>query len=168
MDHCPKQWSSRLGVESTFGCRSRTGASISPAATAMVSTLKLMAVLSSRRNESLRTVWSPAEQGRLESALQAIDVAKCGYEDFLKIGFALHSLNWDRPDGTSIGFDLWDRWCSRSQHCPQRLRYLSCQSQMRPCSPMSQPTMSQPSMSQPPPQPPRFPPLASITGAAMW
>jgi hypothetical protein len=72
--------------------------------------------ISVRLDKSLTPVWLPAEQARLESALEAIDLKTCGYDDFLKIGFALHSLNWDRPDGTSVGFDLWDRWCSKSEH----------------------------------------------------
>jgi Virulence-associated protein E/Bifunctional DNA primase/polymerase, N-terminal/Primase C terminal 2 (PriCT-2) len=69
-----------------------------------------------RLDEALATVWSPNEQARLESALQAIDVKACGYEDFLNIGFALQSLNWDRSDGTSLGFDIWNRWCAQSEH----------------------------------------------------
>jgi Bifunctional DNA primase/polymerase, N-terminal/Primase C terminal 2 (PriCT-2)/AAA domain len=75
--------------------------------------------ISDHLEAALRTAWSPTEQARLEAALAAIDVKSCGYDDFLKIGFALHSLNWDRADGTSIGFDLWDRWCSLSDHYNQ-------------------------------------------------
>jgi Virulence-associated protein E/Bifunctional DNA primase/polymerase, N-terminal/Primase C terminal 2 (PriCT-2) len=69
--------------------------------------------------EALKTVWSPAEQSRLISALSAIDVKACGYEDYLRIGFALHSLGWDRSDGTSIAFDIWDEWCAQSEHYNQ-------------------------------------------------
>ena len=29
---------------------------------------------------------------------------------------ALKDLDWDRSDGTSIGFELWDGWCSQSEH----------------------------------------------------
>jgi Bifunctional DNA primase/polymerase, N-terminal/Primase C terminal 2 (PriCT-2)/Family of unknown function (DUF5906) len=75
--------------------------------------------VSERLEDSLRTAWSPAEQSRLQTALTAIDVKSCGYEDFLKIGFALHDLKWDRADGTSIGFELWDAWCSLSEHYNQ-------------------------------------------------
>ncbi len=67
-------------------------------------------------SEALKTVWSPAEQSRLISALSAIDVKSCGYEDYLRIGFAIHSLGWDRSDGTSIAFDIWDEWCAQSEH----------------------------------------------------
>src|SRR5216684_3995334 len=67
-------------------------------------------------SEALKTVWSPAEQSRLISALSAIDVKSCGYEDYLRIGFAIHSLAWDRSDGTSIAFDIWDEWCAQSEH----------------------------------------------------
>jgi archaellum biogenesis ATPase FlaH len=75
--------------------------------------------ISEQLDASLKTAWSPAEQSRLEAALSGIEVKSCGYDDFLKIGFALHSLNWDRADGTSIGFDLWNRWCSQSDHYNQ-------------------------------------------------
>lgn len=67
-------------------------------------------------NGALRTIWSPSEQARLISALQAIPVKTCGYDDFLRIGFALHSLDWQRSDGTSIAFDLWNEWCAQSEH----------------------------------------------------
>jgi hypothetical protein len=80
---------------------------------------KARPAISDQLDASLKATWSPAEQARLEAALTAIDVKSCGYDDFLKIGFALHSLNWDRADGTSIGFDLWDRWCSLSDHYDQ-------------------------------------------------
>ena len=66
--------------------------------------------------ESLKTVWSASEQARLISALSAIPVKSCGYDEYLKIGFALHSLDWERSDGTSIAFDIWDEWCKQSEH----------------------------------------------------
>ncbi len=72
--------------------------------------------ISQTASEALKTVWSPAEQSRLISALSAIDVKSCGYEDYLRIGFAIHSLGWDRSDGTSIAFDIWDEWCAQSEH----------------------------------------------------
>jgi hypothetical protein len=66
-------------------------------------------------HESLKTVWSPSEQARLISALAAIPVKDCGYEDFLKIGFALHGLGWE-GNGTDLGFTIWDAWCQQSEH----------------------------------------------------
>ncbi len=72
--------------------------------------------ISQTASEALKTVWSPAEQSRLISALSSIDVKSCGYEDYLRIGFAIHSLGWDRSDGTSIAFDIWDEWCAQSEH----------------------------------------------------
>jgi hypothetical protein len=72
--------------------------------------------VTSRASEALRGSWTPAEQARLISALSAIPVKACGYDEFLKIGFALHSLGWDRPDGTSIAFEIWDSWCAQSEH----------------------------------------------------
>jgi hypothetical protein len=67
-------------------------------------------------SDALKTVWSLSEQARLISALQAIPVKACGYDEFLKIGFALHSLDWQRSDGTSISFDIWNEWCAQSEH----------------------------------------------------
>src|SRR5216684_7138124 len=72
--------------------------------------------ISQTASEALKTVWFPAEQSRLISALSAIDVKSSGYEDYLRIGFAIHSLGWDRSDGTSIAFDIWDEWCAQSEH----------------------------------------------------
>jgi hypothetical protein len=66
-------------------------------------------------HESLKTVWSPSEQARLVSALASIPVKDCGYEDFLKIGFALHGLGWE-GNGTDLGFTIWDAWCQQSEH----------------------------------------------------
>jgi hypothetical protein len=66
--------------------------------------------------DALRPVWTAAEQARLISALTAIPVKACGYDEFLKIGFALHSLDWNRSDGTSVGFEIWDQWCAQSEH----------------------------------------------------
>jgi Virulence-associated protein E/Bifunctional DNA primase/polymerase, N-terminal/Primase C terminal 2 (PriCT-2) len=67
-------------------------------------------------SESLKTAHSPAEELRLKSALQAIDVKACSYEDFYKIGMALKELDWERSDGTDIGFSIWDAWCAQSEH----------------------------------------------------
>lgn len=72
--------------------------------------------ISQKLEDNLRPVWTAAEQARLISALQAIDVKACGYEDFLRIGMALKELGWERSNGTDIGFSLWDEWCSRSEH----------------------------------------------------
>lgn len=68
--------------------------------------------------EALRTEYSPSEQARLESALKAIPTT-CGYDQFLQIGMALKELDWERSDGTSIAFDVWDQWCAQSPHYNQ-------------------------------------------------
>lgn len=64
---------------------------------------------------NLRTEYTPVEHARLVSALTAVPIT-CGYDDFLKIGMALKELEWDRSDGTSISFDIWNAWCAQSQH----------------------------------------------------
>ena len=66
--------------------------------------------------EALKTVYSPSEHARIASALQAIPVKTCSYDDFLRIGMALKELDWQKPDGTDIGYELWDAWCSLSEH----------------------------------------------------
>ncbi len=66
-------------------------------------------------NQSLKTKWSASEQARLISALAAIPVKSCSYEEFLRIGFALHSLGWE-GNGTNAAFEIWDGWCSQSEH----------------------------------------------------
>jgi hypothetical protein len=75
--------------------------------------------ISQQLNESLKAAWSIPEEMRLKSALSAIDVKACGYEDFLRVGMALKELDWERSDGTSISFDIWDEWCQRSEHYNQ-------------------------------------------------
>lgn len=67
-------------------------------------------------DNALKSVWSPAEHARLVSALQSIPIKGCSYDDFLRVGMALKELNWEKPDGTDIGFELWDAWCSLSEH----------------------------------------------------
>jgi hypothetical protein len=52
---------------------------------------------------------TPYEIGRLVSALRAIP-ANCPRDPWLHIGFALHSLHWDTPDGGDLGFELWHAW----------------------------------------------------------
>jgi hypothetical protein len=66
-------------------------------------------------SENLKVAYSPAEHARLVDALKAIPVKDCNYDDFLRVGMALKELDWLKPDG-DIGFDLWDAWCSQSEH----------------------------------------------------
>lgn len=52
--------------------------------------------------------WSPEEEARIWSALEAIPAR--GYDQWREVGMALHSLDWTRPDGTSPAFELFDDW----------------------------------------------------------
>ena len=54
------------------------------------------------------TEWSEREQERIRSALAKIPAT--GYDRWVQVGMALATLDWDRPDGTSIAFDLFDDW----------------------------------------------------------
>ena len=60
---------------------------------------------------NIQRLWSPLDQAEIESALSVLD-PNCKRKPWLDIGMALHSLGWERSDGTSIGYDLWDRWSS--------------------------------------------------------
>jgi hypothetical protein len=59
--------------------------------------------------------WSSHEEARIRSALARVPADN--YEVWTSIGMALCSLGWDRSDGTSIGFDIWDAW---SQGCAEK------------------------------------------------
>lgn len=64
--------------------------------------------ITKRASAALGPVWSEREEARIRSALAAIPAV--GYDRWVTVGMALHSLDWDRPDGTSIGFELFDAW----------------------------------------------------------
>lgn len=70
---------------------------------------------------SLRTAWSPAEQARLELALQAIP--SDAYQTWVTAGMALQALRWEAND-LNIGFQLWDRW---SQGTPAKYSAAMCE-----------------------------------------
>lgn len=72
--------------------------------------------ISAQAAESLKAVYSPSEHARVASALQSIPVKGSNYDDFLRVGMALKELDWQRSDGTDIGYELWDAWCSQSEH----------------------------------------------------
>jgi Bifunctional DNA primase/polymerase, N-terminal/Primase C terminal 2 (PriCT-2)/Family of unknown function (DUF5906) len=54
------------------------------------------------------STWSPQEQRRIESALSVLRAK--GYDFWIEIGMALHSLQWFRGDGTDVGLELWNDW----------------------------------------------------------
>jgi len=58
-----------------------------------------------------RLEWTAHNEARIRSALKAIGNG-IGYDKFLRIGFALHHLAWQRSDGTEAGFSLWDEWAA--------------------------------------------------------
>lgn len=62
--------------------------------------------------KTAETTWSPQEQNRIESALDAIPADN--YEIWYKVGMILQSLQWIRGDGSDRGLELWDDW---SQTC---------------------------------------------------
>ena len=64
--------------------------------------------VSKRASAALGEPWSPAAEARIRSALAAIPAR--GYDQWIAVGMALASLDWDWPDGTSIGFELFDQW----------------------------------------------------------
>lgn len=62
------------------------------------------------------TPQTPREMQRISSALAAIP-ASIERDPWLHVGMALHALGWERPDGSDIGFDLWNTW---SASCPAK------------------------------------------------
>jgi hypothetical protein len=54
------------------------------------------------------TSWSEQLEKQIRSALKSIPADQ--YDIWIKVGMALKSLGWDRSDGTSMGFELWDGW----------------------------------------------------------
>lgn len=72
--------------------------------------------ISQKASAALKTTHNLLEEQRISSALAVIP-ASCQRDPWLHIGMALHDLDWQRPDGTDIGFELWDRW---SATCPEK------------------------------------------------
>lgn len=62
----------------------------------------------SRAKAALSEPWSAFAEARIISALRSIPAT--GYDQWLQIGMALHSLDWRRPDGTLIGLQLFNAW----------------------------------------------------------
>jgi len=73
-------------------------------------------------SEALKTVWSPAEQSRLISALSIIPADN--YETWYQVGMALQGLGWGRSDGSDLGFQIFDEW---SQTCPAKYALGTCE-----------------------------------------
>lgn len=79
---------------------------------------------SSNRSEidqPLKEEYSPSEEMRIKSALSAIPAD--AYESWVQVGMALKALDWQRSDGTEIGFDLWLDW---SEKCPEKFSHGVC------------------------------------------
>lgn len=71
--------------------------------------------IAQRAAKALAAPYNSLEHQRVNAALATIPANH--YDTWIEIGLALHSLDWERSDGTSIGFDLWDRW---SATCPDK------------------------------------------------
>ena len=65
-------------------------------------------LITKRASAALGEPWSEALEARIWSALEAIPAT--GYDRWITVGMALKSLEWERPDGTDIGFELFDDW----------------------------------------------------------
>ncbi|HTQ99240.1 MAG TPA: bifunctional DNA primase/polymerase, partial [Candidatus Acidoferrum sp.] len=66
---------------------------------------------------ALGVEYNARELQRILSALKAVPADH--YDTWIEIGMALHSLDWERSDGTSVAFDIWDRWsatCAPKYH----------------------------------------------------
>lgn len=60
--------------------------------------------------------WSAAEEARLRAALWFIPTETLGYDDFLAIGFALHSSKWFNQNSEPIGLIIWHEWAKTTPH----------------------------------------------------
>ena len=69
--------------------------------------------ITSRIQDALTASWSAHEEARLRSALKFISAD--GYDIWIRIGMALHYLEWDRSDGTSVSFEIWNEWSSKCE-----------------------------------------------------
>ena len=65
---------------------------------------------------------SPSEESRLRSALKCIPADD--YDTWYRAGMALHQLEWNRSDGTSIAFDIWNDWSATS---PDKYSQAACE-----------------------------------------
>ena len=65
--------------------------------------------VSSDLQAARRTPWTEYEEQRIRSALLAIS-ADCERDTWLHLGMALHTLGWERPDGTDGGYEIWGDW----------------------------------------------------------
>ena len=77
-------------------------------------------------HEEIKQEWNPVEQARLESALAAIPSKS--YEIWFQVGMALRTLDWERSDGTDVGFELFDAW---SQGTPDKYSLAGCEAKWR-------------------------------------
>jgi hypothetical protein len=58
--------------------------------------------------KAFKATWSQQLERQIQTALKFIPADQ--YDIWIKVDMALKSLDWDRGDGTSIGFELWDEW----------------------------------------------------------
>lgn len=70
--------------------------------------------LASQAVANLRSIYAPADVAEVESALSALD-PDMQMIPWVKVGMALHSLGWERPDGSDLGKALWSAWSSGSK-----------------------------------------------------
>ena len=66
--------------------------------------------------------WTQHDEARIRSALSAIPAD--GYDDWLRCGMILRGLDWTRPDGTDLGFDIWNEWSST---CAEKYAQAVCE-----------------------------------------
>lgn len=76
-----------------------------------------------------RLIREPASLDDLERVREALAaIPPDGYDEWYQVGMALHSTGWDRPDGASLAFDLFDQWSQGNQH---KYSLAACQEKWR-------------------------------------
>lgn len=82
--------------------------------------------ITSHVENSLKQAWSAVEQARLISALGSVPANS--HDSWVQIGMALQSLEWQRADGSDIGFEIWVGW---SETCPDKFSLSVCEDRWR-------------------------------------
>jgi bifunctional DNA primase/polymerase-like protein/AAA domain-containing protein/primase-like protein len=75
---------------------------------------------------SLKIAYSPAEHARLVSALAVIPADS--YDTWYRVGMGLKDLDWQRSDGSDLGFELFDTW---SQASSEKYSLAGCENKWR-------------------------------------
>jgi hypothetical protein len=78
--------------------------------------------IADKSEQADRPILCDVEYNRIREALSYIPADN--YDMWIRIGFSLHWLQWERSDGTNVGFELWDEW---SKKCREKYSAHACE-----------------------------------------